>query len=174
MLLVEAHSRPRKSLFTLTTAAELLAGVAAELGTQSPQSPAARAVMLAHMRRALAAARQGAEAELRLSGRGTRCAMNLAAAEDEIIKAIHLFAVRDVYPVDNPSGAEAVSIAASRSSRPSLSASVRPSRTAATDTVPSGVVLQTGSAAAGIAPETANTSAAMRKGAMIRDCRMRG
>src|SRR3569623_1262840 len=112
MLFVEADNRPRKSLFTLTTAAELLAGVAAELGDQSAQSPAARAVVLAHMRKALADARHGAEAELRLSGKGTRCAMNLAAAEDEIIKAIHLFAVRDVYPVVNPSGAEAVSIAA--------------------------------------------------------------
>ena len=38
--------------------------------------------------------------------------MNLAAAEDEIIRAIHRFAVQQVYPVDNPSGAEAVSIAA--------------------------------------------------------------
>ncbi len=38
--------------------------------------------------------------------------MNLSAAEDEIIRAIHHFAVRDVYPVDNPSGAEMISIAA--------------------------------------------------------------
>ncbi len=38
--------------------------------------------------------------------------MNLCAAEDEIIRAVHLFAVREVYPVDNPSGAEAIAIAA--------------------------------------------------------------
>ncbi|MDR3475354.1 MAG: [protein-PII] uridylyltransferase [Devosia sp.] len=112
MLFVEADSRPRKSLFTLKTAPELLAGVAAELGGQSAKTPAARAIMLAHMRKALADARAGAEAELRLSGKGMRCAMCLASAQDEIIKAIHQFAVRDVYPVDNPSGAEAISLAA--------------------------------------------------------------
>ncbi|HQZ13179.1 MAG TPA: [protein-PII] uridylyltransferase, partial [Devosia sp.] len=52
------------------------------------------------------------EADLMATGRGTRCAQNLSAAEDEIIRAIHQFAVREVYPVDNPSGAEMVSIAA--------------------------------------------------------------
>ncbi len=31
---------------------------------------------------------------------------NLSNAEDEILRAIHHFAVSDVYPVDNPSGAE--------------------------------------------------------------------
>jgi len=112
MLVVEADSRPRKPSFVLKTAPELLAGVHAELGDQSPKTPASRAIMLAHMRRALADARKGAEAELAAGGRGTRCAQNLASAEDEIIRAIHHFAVKDVYPVDNPSGAEAISLAA--------------------------------------------------------------
>ena len=112
MLLADPDSRPRKALFALETAADLLAGVKAELGSESPKTPAARAVMLAHMRRALAEARAGAEAELLAHGKGTRCAMNLAAAEDEIIRAIHQFAVKDVYPVDNPSGAEAIALAA--------------------------------------------------------------
>ena len=112
MLLVEADSRPRKSPFVLETAADLLAGVMAELDGASSRSPQARALMLTHMRRALAEARKSAEAELRTTGKGTRCAMNLAAAQDEIIRAIHLFAVREVYPVENPSGAEAISLAA--------------------------------------------------------------
>ena len=46
------------------------------------------------------------------TGKGLRCAQNLAAAEDELIRAIHIFATREVYPVDNPSGAETISIAA--------------------------------------------------------------
>ena len=112
MLLAEADSRPRKPLFVLKTANELLAEVKDELGDQSPKSPSARAVMLTHVRRALAEARQSAEAELRATGKGMRCAMNLASAEDEIIRAIHLFAVREVYPVDNPSGAEAIALSA--------------------------------------------------------------
>ncbi|RYH00494.1 MAG: bifunctional uridylyltransferase/uridylyl-removing protein, partial [Alphaproteobacteria bacterium] len=68
--------------------------------------------VLAHLKSVLAAARKSAEAELRANGKGTRCAMNLSAAEDEIIRAIHMFAVKHVYPVDNPSGAEMISIAA--------------------------------------------------------------
>jgi [protein-PII] uridylyltransferase len=112
MLLAEADSRPRKPLFALRTAPDLIAGVMRELAGQSAKSPAARTVMLNHMRAALADARTGAEAELRATGKGMRCAMNLSAAEDEIIRAIHLFAVREVYPVDNPSGAEAIALAA--------------------------------------------------------------
>ena len=112
MLLADAESRPRKPLFTLRPANELLDEVKQRLAGASPKNAAARAQVLAVMRETLAAARAGAEAELVATGRGTRCAQNLAAAQDEIIRAIHLFAVRDVYPVDNPSGAEAISIAA--------------------------------------------------------------
>ncbi|MEO8884008.1 MAG: [protein-PII] uridylyltransferase [Devosia sp.] len=112
MLLVEADSRPRKPLFALKTAADLLAELKILLGGESPKTPASRAIVLAHLRQTLAEAREGAEAELRATGKGTRCAQNLANAEDEIIRAIHLFAVREVYPVDNPSGAEAIALAA--------------------------------------------------------------
>ncbi len=112
MLLAEADSRSRKPTFHLETAADLLAAVKAELGSEPAKSPKARAVMLTHMRRALADARTSAEEELRATGRGSRCAMNLAAAEDEIIRAVHMFAVREVYPLDNPSGGESISIAA--------------------------------------------------------------
>ena len=112
MLLVEADSRPRKSLFALKTAADLLAEIAVLLDGQSPKSPAARALVLAHLRKTLGEARQSAEVELMATGRGIRCAMNLAHAEDEIIRTIHLFAVRQVYPVDNPSGGEVIALAA--------------------------------------------------------------
>ena len=112
MLLVEADSRPRKSLFALKTAADLLAEIAVLLDGQSPKSPAARALVLAHLRKTLSEARQSAEVELMATGRGIRCAMNLAHAEDEIIRTIHLFAVRQVYPVDNPSGGEVIALAA--------------------------------------------------------------
>ena len=58
MLLVEADSRPRKSLFALKTAADLLAEIAVLLDGQSPKSPAARALVLAHLRKTLSEARQ--------------------------------------------------------------------------------------------------------------------
>jgi [protein-PII] uridylyltransferase len=112
MPIAEADVRPRKPLFQLKTTDTILREVMMALGTESPKSAAARATVLAYMRKTLAEARKQAEAELLETGRGTRCAMNLCAAEDEIIRAVHQFAVRHVYPVDNPSGAEMVSIAA--------------------------------------------------------------
>ncbi|HEV7718828.1 MAG TPA: [protein-PII] uridylyltransferase [Arsenicitalea sp.] len=112
MLLAEVETRPRKPLFVVKPAEKLLEELAEQLGDQSPRSPAARALVLALMRKTLAEARKAAEAELQATGKGMRCAMNLSQAEDEIIRAIHLYAIRHVYPVDNPSGAEAISIAA--------------------------------------------------------------
>jgi [protein-PII] uridylyltransferase len=101
--------RPR---FHLVTAETILAEIRALVGDAAPKAAESRAKVLGHLKSVLAAARRSAEAELRANGKGTRCAMNLSAAEDEIIRAIHLFATRHVYPVDNPSGAEMISIAA--------------------------------------------------------------
>ena len=112
MPLVEAETRPRKPLFVLRSAEALLDELKTAIGPESPKSPASRAVVLAHLRQTLSAARKSAEAELMATGRGLRCAENLALAQDEIIRAIHQFATRLVYPVDNPSGAEAICLAA--------------------------------------------------------------
>ena len=112
MPVAEAELRPKKAQFHLKSAEAILGEILAALGQDSPKSAAARSAVLAIMRRALAEARTSAEAELMATGRGTRCAQNLAGAEDEIIRAIHLFATRFVYPVDNPSGAEAICLAA--------------------------------------------------------------
>ncbi|MBN9307765.1 [protein-PII] uridylyltransferase, partial [Devosia sp.] len=112
MQLAEIDARPRKSAFQLISAETILDDLYRQLAGQDPKSAASRALVLSHLRNVLADARTGAEAELMANGRGTRCAMNLSAAEDEILRAIHQFAVRDVYPLDNPSGAEMISIAA--------------------------------------------------------------
>ena len=66
------------------------------LGQDSPKSASARSTVLATMRKCLAEARKSAEAELMGTGKGTRCAQNLSEAEDEIIRAIHLFATQHV------------------------------------------------------------------------------
>ena len=112
MPVAEAELRPKKAQFHLKTAQAILDEVRGAVGQLSPRSAEARAAVLAVMRATLADARRSAEAELMANGRGTRCAQNISAAQDEIIRAVHQFAVREVYPVDNPSGAEAISIAA--------------------------------------------------------------
>jgi len=112
MPVAEAELRPKKAQFHLKSAEAILAEVLRALGQDSPKSAGARSTVLAIMRQTLAEARKSAEADLVAHGRGTRCAQNLSNAEDEIIRAIHLFATTQVYPVDNPSGAESVSLAA--------------------------------------------------------------
>lgn len=112
MQLADTESRPRKPGFHLVHADQIVAGIVEAIGAADPRSVSSRALVLAHLRQVLLDARKSAEAELRASGKGRRCANNLSAAEDEIIRAIHQFAVAYVYPLDNPSGAEMVSIAA--------------------------------------------------------------
>ncbi|WDR01844.1 [protein-PII] uridylyltransferase [Devosia algicola] len=112
MSLVEAEIKPRKSLFVLKTAKTLFGELDALVADQPANSTAARAIVLAHMRETLVAARADAEAELLATSKGIRCAQNLCNAEDEIISAIHLFATKRVYPVDNPSEAETLAVSA--------------------------------------------------------------
>jgi [protein-PII] uridylyltransferase len=112
MQVVEAEVRPRKPLFAVATAETILADLRVAIDGALPQSSLARARVLAYLRHLLADVRAGAEAELKATGKGLKCAENLAHAEDEIIRAVHSFATRLVYPVDNPSGAEAIALAA--------------------------------------------------------------
>lgn len=112
MTLVDAEAKPRKAQFALKTADTILVELDAVVGDQPAKSPAARTAVLAHVRQTLAEARTDAEAELIATNKGTRCAQNLCSAEDEIITAVYLFATTRVYPVDNPSGAEAIALSA--------------------------------------------------------------
>ncbi|MCC5655369.1 [protein-PII] uridylyltransferase, partial [Nostoc sp. XA013] len=68
--------------------------------------------IVAILKETLAAARAEAERQLMEDGRGTRCAMHLAQAQDEIIHALHDFAVRKLYRASTPSGAEKLAIVA--------------------------------------------------------------
>lgn len=112
MTLVDAEAKPRKAHFVLKTAETILAELDVLVGDQPAKSPAARTAVLTHMRQTLAEARRDAEAELIATNKGARCAQNLCSAEDEIITAVYLFATTRVYPVDNPSGAEAIALSA--------------------------------------------------------------
>jgi [protein-PII] uridylyltransferase len=112
MTLAETEARPKKPQFALKTAETILAELDRLVGDEPARSATARAAVLAHIRQTLQDARKSAEAELLAHNRGTRCAENLAAAEDEIITAVHRFATTRVYPVDNPSGAETIALSA--------------------------------------------------------------
>lgn len=112
MTLAEAELKVRKPGFALKAADTLIGELDALVGDGEAKSAAVRSAVLTLLRKTLAEARAGAEAELIETGKGTRCAQNLSAAEDEIIRAVHVFATTRVYPMTNPSGAETIALAA--------------------------------------------------------------
>ncbi|MGE3875019.1 MAG: [protein-PII] uridylyltransferase [Parvibaculaceae bacterium] len=68
--------------------------------------------VVAILKEAITAARAEAERRLMADGKGTQCAMLLAAAQDEIIHALYGYAVRKLYRASNPSEAERLTIVA--------------------------------------------------------------
>ncbi|HET7717003.1 MAG TPA: [protein-PII] uridylyltransferase, partial [Bauldia sp.] len=87
-----------------------LAGIAG--GRKGTLSAADRAKIVSRLKAVLAEGRAEAERQLRADGRGTACARRLSDLQDAIIRAIHDFAIRNVYPSDNPTASERMAIVA--------------------------------------------------------------
>src|SRR5690606_37893003 len=96
----------------LIDALALLARVREAIGENAPDSPAARAILLAALRTALREARSAAEADLIATRKGTRCAKTLSNAQDELIRAIHLWATQYVFVRSRSGEAESFALAA--------------------------------------------------------------
>ena len=75
-------------------------------------SPKARAAVVAALKAAMADGRDKAEAMLRADGRGSLCARRLSDLQDGLIQVIHDFATTFVYPPQNRSTAERMSVTA--------------------------------------------------------------
>ncbi|MEP0539873.1 MAG: [protein-PII] uridylyltransferase [Nitratireductor sp.] len=88
-----------------------LSACASEAGGDG-SGQAVRAAVLKALREELAAGRTKAEAMLMKDGGGTACAARLSHLMDEIIRALHGFAVSHVYASKNPSAAEKMAIVA--------------------------------------------------------------
>src|SRR5690554_6851518 len=110
MLMAMADTVAKKRQTARIDAAAIVARVRDGLGDIAPASQEARAVLLSVAKATLAQARKDAERELVASHKGMRCAQTLARAEDEIIRAVHLWATTYVFPRENPSEAEALAI----------------------------------------------------------------
>ena len=74
--------------------------------------PAVRSRVLAILKAASADGRARARARLEEDGKGARCARDISALQDELIRIIHDFAVAHVYRVTNPSLGERIAIVA--------------------------------------------------------------
>ena len=102
----------RKRRFSLRRAEDIVTSVRQGIGGKPASSPAARALLLAELRQTLARARETSEADLLASGRGTRCALDLAAQQDEIIRAIYDYADTHAFALTRPAPGDAIAIAA--------------------------------------------------------------
>jgi [protein-PII] uridylyltransferase len=104
--------RPRaRRTFVLTRAGTIVGDTLAALEGVHPALPEARAILLDRAREALKTARAQAEADLLATGKGTRCARDLCAAQDEIVNAALTYALAHVLPPP-PRGNGALTIAA--------------------------------------------------------------
>jgi [protein-PII] uridylyltransferase len=93
--------------------AEALVGAMEVLARRHGVREAAfRPALLGLLKESLKAARRNAERQLMADGRGSRCAKRLSANQDEFIRALYDFATRHVYPANNPSSAERLSLVA--------------------------------------------------------------
>src|SRR5262245_33761588 len=92
------------------------AAIAAELARLSEvHSGDERELRLAasrHMRAALARGREVVEALLIADRHGRRCAERLCAMQDEIVRVLYEFAIKHLYPAQNPSEAEHMAVVA--------------------------------------------------------------
>ncbi|HEX2255401.1 MAG TPA: [protein-PII] uridylyltransferase [Afifellaceae bacterium] len=95
-----------------TDAANLAAELDAIAAAHPPDSPQARAAVLALLKRTLTEGRERIRRQLEDDGRGRRCAERLAALQDTIVEALFAFASERVFRASNPSSAERLSLAA--------------------------------------------------------------
>jgi len=82
------------------------------VSAEDVRSAAVKASVRARLKAALAEGRAAAERRLLADGDGLSCAARISAVQDTVIGALADFAVRHVYPSDNPSEAEHMAIVA--------------------------------------------------------------
>jgi len=86
--------------------------LAGHAGSPGELPPKARGAVLADLKEVLAAGRARAEKMLKKDGRGTLCARRLSALQDAILGVVHDFAISHVYPSNNRSSAERLTVVA--------------------------------------------------------------
>ncbi|VAW11710.1 [Protein-PII] uridylyltransferase / [Protein-PII]-UMP uridylyl-removing enzyme [hydrothermal vent metagenome] len=96
----------------LVDPAELRAKLAALAASHGPAPDRLRAETLAHLKTVVAAAHKKAEENLFAHGSGIRCATELSAFMDDLLRATHDFIVRNIYRASNPTESERISIIA--------------------------------------------------------------
>lgn len=110
---VASEPKTKKKLkFEPVKAEQIVSKVLADLGDESPSSNTARTLLLAEVKAAIAAAHSAAEAELLVTNKGLRCAQQICRAEDEVIRAVFVFATQHIYVPEPGVPTHSISIAA--------------------------------------------------------------
>ncbi|MCB1498422.1 MAG: nucleotidyltransferase domain-containing protein, partial [Bauldia sp.] len=90
-------------------AKELTSLIGSRKGTLAP---ADRVAIVNRLKTVMAERRAEAERQLLADGRGTVCAQRLSDLQDAIIRAVHDFAIENVYRSENPTSSERMAIVA--------------------------------------------------------------
>src|SRR5262245_49799734 len=108
-MLTPTESSPEAEIFdAAATAAELARLSEVHSGDERELRLAASR----HLRAALARGREAVEAMLIADRQGRRCAERLCAMQDEIVRVLYEFAIKHLYPAQNPSEAEHMAVVA--------------------------------------------------------------
>ena len=83
-----------------------------EIAGNNPKAATVRPALLQLLKDAVKQGRLEAQARLDRDGRGIQCAMHLSFIQDELIRLLYRFAVKHLYPAENPSTAERLSVVA--------------------------------------------------------------
>ena len=93
--------KPKKNNYVLENAEQIISRALAEINGEKANSAKARSIFLRHIKSSLDKAHKGAEADLLANNKGERCARNICKSQDEIVKAVHIFASQYVYAQRN-------------------------------------------------------------------------
>jgi len=101
-----------KAAKNLIDADALRAELTALFRKHGRESAALRAEVLAHLKQVMGTAREKARALLDRDGSGTKCAVRLSRAQDELTRVIYDYTVTHIYRATNPSSAERIAVVA--------------------------------------------------------------
>ncbi|MFV2035130.1 MAG: [protein-PII] uridylyltransferase, partial [Halocynthiibacter sp.] len=104
--------KPSQKTAELVDPDEVRAALAALVDAHGHKPDHLRAETLTYLKTVVAAAHHAAEKNLFDHGSGTRCATELSAFTDDLLRAIHDFIVGNIYRASNPTESERISIIA--------------------------------------------------------------
>ncbi len=104
-MLKAIKKKAKKNSFFIRSGQDIISRVEKDLGGLESNSVKARTIFLSHIKNILKNSHEQAEKELLETKQGYQCARNICLAQDEIIRAIYIFASGYVFPLTDSENA---------------------------------------------------------------------